>query len=155
MLSLNLKQIEELEDKLPENLKFIGKALQETFIGKASSYEMEWLDSIEQLRNCLFESRERLQVKDYGSGSWILNRKSQNDESYRVVQKSVQLMCWFSAKPPIWCFFLMKLLRHFRPRVCVELGTNLGLSALYMAAAMKLNGFGDYTQSKAHPRSPL
>ena len=64
MLSLNHGQIEELENKLPENLKFIGRALQETFTETASSYELEWLDSIEHLRNSLFESRERLQVKD-------------------------------------------------------------------------------------------
>jgi predicted O-methyltransferase YrrM len=37
---------------------------------------------------------------------------------------------------------LFRLVRNIRPHTCIELGTSVGISASYQAAALKLNGFG-------------
>jgi predicted O-methyltransferase YrrM len=44
--------------------------------------------------------------------------------------------------PPAWGLFLMRLVRELKPRSCLELGTGIGVSAGYEAAAMELNGGG-------------
>ena len=36
----------------------------------------------------------------------------------------------------------MRLVRELRPHSCLELGTGVGVSAGYQAAAMELNGVG-------------
>jgi predicted O-methyltransferase YrrM len=44
--------------------------------------------------------------------------------------------------PPVWGVFLMRLVRQLRPQSCLELGTGIGISAGYEAAALELNGGG-------------
>jgi predicted O-methyltransferase YrrM len=44
--------------------------------------------------------------------------------------------------PPVWGAFLMRLVRELGPRSCLELGTGIGISAAYEAAALDLNGGG-------------
>jgi predicted O-methyltransferase YrrM len=46
---------------------------------------------------------------------------------------------------PVWGRFLMRMVRRFTPRSCVELGTAFGISAAYQAAALELNGAGTLT----------
>jgi predicted O-methyltransferase YrrM len=47
--------------------------------------------------------------------------------------------------PPVWCLLLMRLVRTLRPRSCLELGTGVGISGAYQAAALELNGAGRLT----------
>jgi predicted O-methyltransferase YrrM len=51
-------------------------------------------------------------------------------------------VCRWSTVPPVWGRFLFALVRRLAPRSCLELGTGLGLSALYQSAALELNGRG-------------
>jgi predicted O-methyltransferase YrrM len=44
--------------------------------------------------------------------------------------------------PSMWGQFLMRLVRELRPQSCLELGTGIGISAAYEAAALKVNGGG-------------
>lgn len=45
----------------------------------------------------------------------------------------------------LWGEFLLRLVRELAPRRCVELGTALGISTAYQAAALELNGSGTLT----------
>ena len=45
----------------------------------------------------------------------------------------------------LWGEFLLRLTRELAPRSCVELGTALGLSTAYQAAALELNSSGTLT----------
>jgi predicted O-methyltransferase YrrM len=47
-----------------------------------------------------------------------------------------------ASKNPHDCAMLFLLARASRPRLCLELGTNVGVSASYQASAQKLNGAG-------------
>ncbi|MGH2925612.1 MAG: O-methyltransferase [Solirubrobacterales bacterium] len=44
--------------------------------------------------------------------------------------------------PAVWGLFLMRLVRELRPQSCLELGTGIGISTGYEAAALKMNGGG-------------
>lgn len=45
----------------------------------------------------------------------------------------------------VWGEFLLRLVRELSPRRCLELGTALGISTAYQAAALELNGSGTLT----------
>jgi predicted O-methyltransferase YrrM len=137
---LSLRKIQKLKEDLPQEYKLIGSALEEAFSNRISTNEEKWIKSIEDLRNNLFVTSDSIEIEDFGAGEWLLKDKH-NEDSHNT-KKSVNLMCWLSAKPPVWCLFLMKLIRAFRPAVCLELGTNLGISAAYQAAALQLAGRG-------------
>jgi predicted O-methyltransferase YrrM len=47
-----------------------------------------------------------------------------------------------ASKTPFWSLLLFKLVRNLQPTIAVELGTCLGVSAAYQAAAQQLNGRG-------------
>jgi predicted O-methyltransferase YrrM len=47
--------------------------------------------------------------------------------------------------PPLWGGFLLRLIRELAPHRCLELGTGLGISTAYQAAALELNGSGTLT----------
>jgi predicted O-methyltransferase YrrM len=54
------------------------------------------------------------------------------------------IACFLSV-PPRWGTFLLRLVRELAPRSCLELGTGLGISTAYQAAALELNGSGRLT----------
>jgi predicted O-methyltransferase YrrM len=59
-----------------------------------------------------------------------------------VVTRTVGEVCRGASKPYFWSLLLFKLIRKFRPCFCLELGTCLGISTSFQAAALKLNGMG-------------
>lgn len=56
-----------------------------------------------------------------------------------------------ASKPPRPCLLMHLLVREFVPRQLVELGTNLGISSAYQAAALRANGQGHITTFEASP----
>ncbi len=41
-----------------------------------------------------------------------------------------------------WTFLLMRLIENFKPKVCLEIGTCIGISAAYIGGALTINGKG-------------
>ena len=56
-----------------------------------------------------------------------------------------------ASRNPADSLMLYKLVREFRPRTILELGTNLGVSSAYLAAAQNLNGAGEVFTLDASP----
>jgi predicted O-methyltransferase YrrM len=56
-----------------------------------------------------------------------------------------------SSVAPLWGRFLFALVRELRPDACIELGTNLGVSGAYQAAALELNGSGRLMTFEGNP----
>ena len=54
-------------------------------------------------------------------------------------------MCGMLSVPRAWGRFLFHLVRRLQPQSCLEIGTGLGVSATYQAAALELNGAGKLT----------
>jgi predicted O-methyltransferase YrrM len=56
-----------------------------------------------------------------------------------------------ASKPPKWCRALMAMVLDAKPAVGVEMGTNLGISGLYIAAGMTVNGQGKLITMEGAP----
>jgi hypothetical protein len=56
-----------------------------------------------------------------------------------------------SSKGFPWCLLLFHLVRGLQPRSCLELGTCVGISASYQAAALELNGQGQLLTLEGAP----
>jgi predicted O-methyltransferase YrrM len=84
-------------------------------------------EAIEALRIKLLHNKTMLQVEDMGAGSVTGATK----------QRTIQQIAKWAAKPPKFAQLLFKMVNYYQCRHIVELGTSLGLSAAYMAAANK------------------
>jgi predicted O-methyltransferase YrrM len=135
------KAVDVLVSHQSKKLNEIGRALQETIFDTVSPDEKELIRLIEHRRTALNRSKEEIQVVDYGAGKPGSDRTS--EEMMRGVRSIalVSNICQASA-PEFWATLLFKMVRTLKPSSCVELGTCLGISASYQAAALRLNGRG-------------
>lgn len=129
---------------LPNELsRTLAKAVIETIHNKLTPEERTWVEKIEALRKELNLSTAEIIMPDYGVGPGDQDKSAENKSSQRDVKtRIVGRMCLTSSKPYLWTMFLFKLIRKFGPNVCLELGTCMGISASYQAAALKLNSRG-------------
>ena len=106
-----------------------------------------WVERIEQLRAKLDVSTEKVSRVDFGAGLRAETGARGDAEMAGGVQveDEVQRISRSSSKSGLWALFLFKLIRGLRPRHCLEMGTALGLSGAYQAAALQLNGYSSFT----------
>jgi predicted O-methyltransferase YrrM len=105
-----------------------------------TSKEKDWIKRIEQERRELKASREQVTLMDYGS-----RVPGQGTQSEPTVTREVGKVCRTASKSRFWAQVLFRLVRTFKPETCLELGTCLGVSAAYQAAALELNRIGSIT----------
>ena len=122
--------------------RLLGEALQETLQNQITSQEKAWVDRIEALRKELSVSTTPVAFVDYGAGRPSLKLTAESMYSGRGVTRTIGDVCRGSSKPYFWSLLLFKLVRKFKPVDCVELGTCLGISASFQAAALELNEAG-------------
>ncbi|WBO83046.1 O-methyltransferase [Hymenobacter yonginensis] len=82
-------------------------------------------EAIEQRRQELQRSPQTIQVRDFGAGSHTGAGR----------QRRLQDIARTAAKPRPLAQLLFRLVNHFQPRTILELGTSLGLTTAYLAAA--------------------
>ena len=83
---------------------------------------------IEALRCLLMRSTDALEIPDFGAGS---RGKAQLHRQIRVADLARK-----SARRRREGELLLRLCRRYQPQRCLELGTNLGISALYQLAGL-------------------
>jgi predicted O-methyltransferase YrrM len=133
------KEIWRLRNEDDKTLKLLSRVFSDVINNKRTNDEIERIRKIETLRNALNKSSDKISVTDYGAGS----RLTGNNPSFRKDEiRSVGEVCRFSSKPYKWNYLLFRLVREFRPSVCLELGTAVGISAAYQAAGCELNNLG-------------
>jgi predicted O-methyltransferase YrrM len=120
----------------------LADALTAALAGRLTPEERRVVDGVEALRARLEHVDDLLTLVDFGSGSAGTDR---SDTSGRTIERSVSEICRTTSKPPRWALLLFQIVRHLRPERCLELGTSLGISAAYQAAALELNGSGRIT----------
>ena len=114
---------------------------EESHGGKAEA----WFERIEALRTELEDSTEEIRRIDYGAGRSAANRSDAAMAAGVVVVDQLGRIVRIASKQPFWCRLLFELVRTLRPASCVELGTAVGLSAAYQAAALQLIDAGHLT----------
>lgn len=128
----------------------IADALRAAFYVELTDDERSLVDQIEVLRRRLNSTSETVRIVDYGAGDAKLERSADGMRHGMSSQCSVSSACRAS-KRQFWALFLFHLIRHFQPRSCVELGSCVGISAAYQAAALRLNGRGNLITLEGAP----
>ncbi|WP_022822609.1 O-methyltransferase [Hymenobacter norwichensis] len=82
-------------------------------------------EPIEHRRQELLRNRQLLEVRDFGAGSHTGAGR----------QRRIGDIARTAAKPIALAQLLFRLVNHFQPRTILELGTSLGLTTAYLAAA--------------------
>ena len=95
---------------------------------------------IETLRTALLRSDAEVTFRDYGAEG-RLKASREPDAPFRETTRAVQTL-GRDAVPPHEGRLLYHLIRQFKPTRCLELGTSLGISAAYQAAALATVGEG-------------
>ena len=104
--------------------------------------EQEWIERIEAIRERLAGSEERVSFVDYGAGTPDAGLSRDVMRAGRRRDMTIGEICRVASKRRAAATFLFRLVRLTRPRSCLELGTSVGISAAYQAAALHLNGVG-------------
>lgn len=95
--------------------------------------------AVEAIRTRLAESGRETTFTDFGAGE-----PSNPTAGDRPREKSVtfsKVATVFSKRSP-WTGLLAALVRHLKPKTCLELGTCVGLSGAHIALALRDNGGG-------------
>ncbi|HEX5003177.1 MAG TPA: class I SAM-dependent methyltransferase [Bacteroidia bacterium] len=82
-------------------------------------------DQIEKIRSQLFADKRIIEITDLGAGS----RYDGVPQKRKVADMTRRF-----AKSPKYGRLLFRLVNHLKPKVMVELGTSLGISAMYQSA---------------------
>jgi len=99
---------------------FINKVLNDK-----SDYE--YYHPIEKLRKELLHDKTMVEVQDFGAGSLAVpNKKKKVSDITRSVLKSKK-----------FAQLLFRIVRYYKAETIVELGTSLGITTIYLAAANK------------------
>jgi predicted O-methyltransferase YrrM len=117
-------------------VRMLGRAIHATLASDVEHRERAATDAVHRLRTALNTSSEQVSIitREGGHDTRILGEISRG---------------W--SLPHLWGTLLFKLVRALRPTSCVELGTAIGISAAYQAAALRLNGSGELVTLEGQP----
>jgi predicted O-methyltransferase YrrM len=140
----------ELAASANPGIRGVGLALLEALEGIFTAEENAWIQKVEQRRSALLASTEVVPIVDFGAGNPDSRRSA--EEMAKGVESTCRVAdACAASKPAFWAKLLFKLVRHLQPSTCVELGTCVGISAAYQAAALELNGKGQLVTMEGAP----
>ena len=104
-------------------------------IGRHSRAERDWIDQIEALRALLLMSHCEFQMTDFGAGTRRAEVSGAGTTTIRTIGNVAR-----ASKPRRWAELLFCLVRSTGASSLLELGSCVGISAAYQAAALEVNG---------------
>lgn len=122
--------------------RLMADVLDDVVANRIAADEAPYIAAIEARRAALEACEDEITYLDFGAATKYVEQTPQ--EMYAGVERTRSLgsLCRRSSKPYRGALLLLKLLRRIRPQICLELGSGLGLTAAYQAAALDLNGEG-------------
>lgn len=110
----------------------------------------DFVRTIESRRAALLCDQSSIRVLDFGAGE--IEALATVEESARGVYFDYTVSRVASAsKPKGWAILLHHLVREFKPLSIIEMGTCVGISSCYMAAALRANGRGHLETLEGDP----
>ncbi len=82
-------------------------------------------EKVEQLRERLIADKTKLEVQDFGAGSSLTKSN----------RRSVSSIAKNAAKPAKFGQLLYRMVKYYKPKTILELGTSLGITSSYLAIA--------------------
>jgi predicted O-methyltransferase YrrM len=122
----------------------VARALRDGAAGRMPAAERAWVQRIEGRRAEIPFEMVEAGLDDAGPDAGGAQRLAAAWET-----------CRWTSLPPVWGRFLFRLVAELGPRSCLELGTGLGLSALYQGAALELRGTGELATMDTHPAARI
>ena len=105
--------------------------------------EHAWIDKIGALKDELASHTDMaITFIDHGAGDPGDDVTTAEMARGRSVTRTIAEICQGGGIAYKWRLFLFRLVRLFKPSSCIELGTSLGISAAFQAAALELNEKG-------------
>ncbi len=114
----------------------VVSAIRDAARKRPSPEEKAWTRRIELLRQLLLASPEPFDMTHLGRAA-DLGDGAPAETSLRTISHSAS-----ASKPPQWAYLLFRLVRALQPQRVLELGSCVGISAAYQAAALELNKDG-------------
>ena len=119
------------------------EAIRDAFFRRPSERELLYIDAIERRRGEMEASGEMLEILDFGA-----NAVSPDGT---LVNRTLGETTLSSSKPKRWSMLLFYLIQRLNPDRCLEFGTCVGISTLYQAASLTLNGRGSIVTMEGSP----
>jgi len=136
------KRIEKINNSGPQPSRYIARSilysLNKEFL---SIEEQKIIEQIEGLRRDMQKSNIMVVMDDFGAGRSYTKKTTdemQIGESREITLSEVTK----ASSPSFWAMLLFRIIREIKPINCIELGTCVGISGAYQAAALKLNNKG-------------
>lgn len=95
--------------------------------------------SIEHFRKKLLTDSTVIEVEDFGAGSSII----------KTNKRVVSAIATSSLKPKKYAQLLYRMVKYYKPKIIVELGTSFGITTAYLASANKASKVFTCEGSKA------
>ncbi|MEI2418819.1 class I SAM-dependent methyltransferase [Arthrospira platensis SPKY2] len=112
----------------------------DSFINESlSSDEKQSIKTIELLRKEIERSTEPIEILNYGTSKRKPRSLVESEQGW-VSNSTVGAVCKRGSKNHLWGRFLMQLIGHMSPHLCLELGTCVGISAAYQATSLAKTG---------------
>ena len=126
-----LRTIQQLKKFDQHNSAMVAECLEQWRIKSASNEEHAILKMISDRRSTMEDKNEIIEIDDFGAG--FNGKKKQVNIGQIAVQNS---------RSHSWLSLMFRLVRTLKPTTMLELGTCLGISGMYCASALRLNGNG-------------
>jgi len=140
--SRSLHEQKEVGRKTNEALELTESTLNAVMRRQLVDNEEVLLQRITGVISELSVSTAQIIMQDFGAQRSFFRKDKSEEKSGSIVTKIVGKMYADSMICEAQGRFIFNLVREFRPAVCLELGTCLGISAAYIGAALELNQTG-------------
>lgn len=144
-------RLAELRAHPSKNANRIAAAVEQTLRGNLTHDERRWVEAIESRRAEMDRSTDSIRQKDFGAGANAADRDASAAAQGVDVESTLGHISRSLSRPYLWSLLLFKLVRQFEPAEGLELGTAVGVSAAYQAAAQKVNGSGRFLTLEGSP----
>lgn len=135
-------RLRQLLPKVDADAQRLLRILDATLRDQSTDPERNAMGPVEARRAALSVSTQPIELTDFGAGSPDAALSKEAMARGVIRHDTVGAVCRRASKSTFWTTLLFRLIREYRPKACIELGTCMGISASYQALALQMNNQG-------------